>query len=591
MSASTLPVGSSSPQDEATELTTEEKRAILSRVFPLLVNRMSMFVGKPVRLVWDPTIRTASTDCMAEVRMAPWFFLQGQDRVGYGTSTHESGHIRWSPQGAELMGRARRAGGETRQNIMNIILDRKDDILTAEDAPGYAPELRDRLLYICTMSLRPLIRLRCPDLSEEQVTDLLHTWKPGDVWQDFFFAAKWHKRPRIKRTHKAMKYLTRRRLLGASGAELLWIAERIHDILGEPEGRDDIKQRRERQEAERLFNQLCLIAMMVELGKDGRGDGGAQGDEEALDPDLKAELESTLAKAGLDSKTRQILQGIAKLYVASARSVGLQQLIKRMQTEVVYMGPISVGTVDSIQRHKVDSDPRFASENQRLRQEIDAYIQPLVQRLRRVDSPSVYTLYGQEEGDLDFDEISSIALGFPGVYEEEVVEREVDVEIHLAIDTSGSMYGEKLERAKQIAKLFCEAIDALGEGASGRVWCFDDSGVYDYGPPNPNSGFVAHETGMGNSDTHMLQIVGPELARSEHKRKVLLTLCDDGPDNIEQVRRLTDMLMARGILAVHLMVGVHGTPSIYPIELIYTSMEECLDQFGELIETIITHVR
>ncbi|MDA0208304.1 MAG: hypothetical protein O3B64_02780 [bacterium] len=96
---------------------------------------------------------------------------------------------------------------------------------------------------------------------------------------------------------------------------------------------------------------------------------------------------------------------------------------------------------------------------------------------------------------------------------------------------------------------------------------------------------------MGNSDTHMLQIVGPALAQSEHKRKVLLTLCDDGPDSVPQVRRLTDMLMARGILAVHLMVGVHGTSSIYPIELIYTSMEECLDQFGELIETIITHVR
>jgi len=562
------------------ELSKEEVRKILEGVFPVLVNRMSMFVGRPVKLVWDSGIVTASTDCKAVVFMAPWFFLEGQKRVGYGTSTHESGHIRWSPYGTDLLGRANKVGGKTRQEIMNILLDRKDDILTAKEAPGYANDLRERLSYICTMTRRPFIKAKCPNLTEKQITDLLGNWKPDSVWEDFFFAAKWHKHPRLVSTHRLMKYLTSKRLLNASNAELLWIAECIHKSLNEAEHESNSESGQSNQcrqgnqsdqddqsdqgdqagQGEKLFQQLCLMATNIE-------------------------------RASTDQKVGRILQSIAVNYVAGGRTQGLQKLTKQLQSMQVNMGPISVGEVDAIKQCRVDPDPSFAADNQRILAEIETYVTPLVQTLRRLDSPSTFMLYGQEEGELDFDAIAEIASGSSSVYEEEVIERNVDIEIHLAIDTSGSMYGHKLHQAKQIAKLFCEAIGAMGDGVSGRVWCFDSTSVCDYGPPDPCNGFVAHKSGYGNSDTHMLKIVGPVMARSEHLRKVLLVLCDDGPDNVHEVGKLSQMLLSRGILTVHLLVGVHGTPDIYPIELIYTSMEECLEQSGELLALIVGHTK
>jgi len=206
MSTTVLPANSRSSQTGVSELSEEEQSAILELVFQRLINRIYMMTHRAVRLRWDSSQETADTDCVAEVRMNPWFFLNGHERVGFGMCTHEAGHICWSPRGVELLISAQRTGGPTRKFIMNIMLDRKDDWLTAKENPGYAEELRGRLFYLCTMSFRPLVRLTCPDLNEDQITTLLRRWKPDDVWLDFFFAAKWHKHARFKRTVRAMRF-------------------------------------------------------------------------------------------------------------------------------------------------------------------------------------------------------------------------------------------------------------------------------------------------------------------------------------------------------------------------------------------------
>lgn len=68
-------------------------------------------------------------------------------------------------------------------------------------------------------------------------------------------------------------------------------------------------------------------------------------------------------------------------------------------------------------------------------------------------------------------------------------------------------------------------------------------------------------------------------------------LCDNGPDDIAMVREMSQQLLARGVIVVHLMVGVHGAPNIYPIELLYSSMDECLGEFSEVLRTIVKNLR
>jgi hypothetical protein len=566
----------------------ERAAQILAHEFPILCSDIAMLVCRPFRLIWDPLIETACTDCRAEVRIAPWFFLNGQRSVGYGTAYHETSHIRHSPYGGQLLARAHREGGPVLHHILSIILDRKDDLLLVDFAPGFARTVRERLAYICTMTRRAQLKERMAGLEsaakepspaapppsgrgrkegakrpskaevEAAVTRMLKNWKPQDCYEDFFFAAKWHKSPRTKAAARAMKYLTRSRLLAASAEELMWTAHRIREVLGDMPERD-------RKECEQRFVTLILVSGMAGCGY----------------PTVK-----------LDPAIASALHQLVQQYVAGIRRSGMQQLLQRLRgAGIVYPGPISVGKTKGVDVCKVPPHPKNAPDYQKLLAPVQSLVDRLIEKLRRLDSPSEFELTGQDEGELDLDDAARIACGLGGHYKETVVERDIDAEIHLAIDCSGSMTGDKVERAKQIGIVFSEAMAATAPACVGHLWSFSSQAIYDLGPPDPASGIVNVEGEAGNSDTHMLRHVGAVLAKSRKRRKVLLVLCDDGPDDIEEVREISQQLMARGIIVVHLLVGVHGTPDIYPIELLYTSIEECLEEFGGLIETIIKNLR
>lgn len=541
---------------ESTLSPEERAAAILEDEFPRLCNDIAALVGRPFRLVWDPLIPTACTDCFAEIRLAPWYFLEGRREIGFGSAYHECGHVRFSPY-ADLMARAERRGGEALRHVVNLLLDRKDDRLLAADAPGCADRLRGRLLYISTMGRRAALRERFPEFSDDQLTAILHRVKPRDVWEDFFFAAKWGKAPRFLDTHRAMKYCTLRRLVGASSERILWLAERIRRILGDPPSEEPTRGL-----------QLFLLLVRMAQGIEQRGG-------RPLPKGLRRELER-----------------IAKQHVASLRQAGLSVLLRQLAgVPMVTAGPLSVGRHSHVPVQIVPPEPAHAPCYEAFRASVAHLVGPLVQRLRQLDTPSEYTLHGQDEGELDLTQCARIAVGVGGFRKETVTERDLDAEVHLAVDCSGSMEGEKLEIAKRIAVVFSEALQALVPQCTGRLWAFSSEAIYDFGPPHPHSGVVRAVSEAANSDTHLLAVAGEALARSPHRRKILLVLADDGPDDLLLAGRMSRELLARGITVVHLLVGVHGSPQIYPVELLYTSIEECLDEFADLLTQLFTNLR
>lgn len=551
--------------EEVLEQKTEEDLQLekLDRLIPHICNDVGMLVARPFHFHWDPTRLTAGTDCKAEIFMPPWFFFHGEHEaeVGFGSIYHECGHIRASPYGCDILKDAHQKGGETRQHIMNLILDRKDDKLLASDAPGFAETLWKRLAYISTLthreSLKAWFQKRNIAVTEEQITKFLKCYKPSDLYEDFFFACKWHKHPRFKKTSRALKYLSIQRLKRASCAELLWIAGRIHEILGE-------MPKVEKKLCERGFIELCILAQGIEQG-------------------LRIEKNKSVGKK---------ISSLLKKYTARVRKSGVSQLLKTLHSQsAIHPGPISVGVEPKVSLKRVSPDPKYEEEYLRILETVIHRVGLLVKKLRQVDNPSEFILHGQDEGELDLTQTARIAVGLSGIYQETVLERDIDAEIHLALDCSGSMSGSKVYTAKQIAAVFTEAILALEPMCTGRIWAFSSMAVYDFGPPCKNSGFVSAHGEAGNSDTHMLKFVGTELAKSQKKRKVLLVICDDGPDNIDQARKLSHQLLARGIIVVHLLVEVHGTPHIYPFELIYDSIEDCLEEFGDLLEKIIRNLK
>lgn len=545
-----------------------EIEAILEQEFPIICNDVGMLIGKPFRLVWDPTTETASTDCLAEVRIAPWPFLVGLRRLGFGMAYHESGHILHSPYGAKLLKEAA-SEDEAVVHVLNMILDRKDDMLTVQSAPGFETDLRRRLPIICTLGRQAegekatrgwkvaveakrkrgaMAQTKQRDMTGDERLRFLSRLRPEDAYEDFFRACKWHKRPRTKAARRAMKYLTREKLLKMGPAQLLYAAKRIAEIL--------------RREA-RFQGKMQSVPSMLALGYPRVG-----------------------------PKVAKVLKRVAKRHVERHRKNGMEQLEQRLKAvSRANPGPLSSAKADRVPVVQLKPRPQDLAEYQRIVASVGPWSEQLKRVLRKVDSPSEYTLYGQDEGDIDFSEAARIAAGLGGFRQETVIERDVDAEIHLAVDTSGSMYGDKVFQAKQLAALFCEGLGAMGELCDGHMWAYNSEGVYDLGSADSPQAVCQLEGCGGNSDTHMLAHVGKVLSKSRRRRRILIVLCDDGPDDAREAHRLSQLLLSRGILVVHLLVGVHGTPQIFPIELIYTSMDECLDDFGKLLEVVIRNLR
>lgn len=540
------------------ELTPEESAAeILKGELPRLMNDVSMLVARPFRFVWDPASETASTDCIAEIRVAPRPFIEGEREVGYGTVYHETGHIRFSPYGMKLLARANEEGGPVLQSLINIILDRKDDSFTAEHAPGFADTLRRRLLVIRTLARRMQYKNSLSRMSLAEQSRFLRNAKPKNAYEDFFLSAKCGKAPRLPATKRAMKHVRMDNIRGASLEKLLWIAKRVRDILG-----DDAEDSRDQARAESGF-----VSMWTEADKAERGDK------------VKPEL-------------LQAINAAVKVYVSALRARNVDSLIRQIAAlGMQYPGPLSVGVAQKVKVEKVPAHARYLPQYEAIKSRVKGLIDPLVKALRNISTPSEFELYGRDEGDLDLSETARIATRLSGFYQETVVERDIDAEIHLAIDSSGSMAGDKIEHAKEIAAVFTEAILAINQVCLGRIWSFNSESIDDYGPVGRTSGFVLAEGSAGNSDTFMLPVVGKELLKSPKRRKILIVLCDDGPDSIELVKKFSQQLMARGVILIHLLVGVHGTPDIYPVELVYSSIEECFEEFGNLLKTIVSHLK
>ncbi len=575
----------------------ERNLRILDHIYPQLLANMTMLVGKPFRLNWDPMIETAGTDCVAAVNMNPRPFLTGHIQAGRGIGYHEGGHIRWTDNGVELLSLAEEQGGSVQQEILNIMIDRKDDLKTADHAPGFASDLRHRLLYICTLARREklapvlnayLAREETTSVVERKITErdprrspkapqsvddahmqLLRNWKPPTAYEDFFFAAKWHKRPHHAVVKKIMRWLRPRRLLAMSDDELLEKSQLIHELLDEAE-RDKVptkEQAAKAQAAARAFGQLLAIVAKIATGRGG----------EKLDP--------------------RILKHLVKLtqqYLAGGRTATLQKLVSRlrqMSVGQVWPRPLSTGLTNVVPIRHVVAHPQFGPRYEAMRAEIEHLIQPLVLRLRQLDNPAEYYLYQQDEGELDLSAAFRIACDLGRYYFDTIEERNIDAWFGLCLDTSGSMGGDKVERAKRLAVLFSEAILALAPAAVGNIWSYDSTGIVSYGQVSRESGFTTIEADEGNADSHMLLEVGRVAMESPRRHKVVIMLCDDGPDSIADVRQITQQLLENGVIVIHLFIGVHATPDIYPFEVLFTDFEECINEFGDLLVEIVRNLK
>lgn len=591
-------------------MTTSDDEAKLREAIPAIITELVVMTGRPVRLVWTTQMPVAGTDCVATVWMNPRFFTGDNPDLGYGIIYHEGGHILWSPDGVKLLTKAKERGGELLKHIINILLDRRDDRTTAKRLPGVADRLRRRLTTICSLGfadeaeeqiaqyLDQLAKDGTPSKTrnelikknrtyaveriklnrEQERLRILGAVKPRNVADDFFMSAKWGKRAHTPEGHRAKRYLGKHPFTQETSHEaVLQCAERIIEILCDTPTEQDLDRldpkayRAKKDRAERCRQELdgqMSVPMSIALRLE-HGEGAAR------DPHNQR----------LDRIVHQIIVNLLQ----ATRKRSIEGVIEQIKLRSFTAGQGPIFRPPHVAMKGLPADAKYATAYEKIRTGLLPEVQQLVERLRNLDSPTEYTLYGQDEGELDVSEAARIATHLSGVYTDTVEERDIDAEIHLAIDTSGSMTGTPLDEAKRVAVLFSEAILALGKSCDGRLWAYDSTLVQDLGPPRRDLALPALQARECNSDTDMLGYVGQSIVKSKRRQKIVLVVCDTGPDDPASVRRVSMELEARGIIVIHLLVGVHATPMIYPHEVLFATMSELVKEFGTLL-TKIFHV-
>lgn len=499
---------------------------------PQLRFDMLAIAQRPFELVLDPTIATGATDGRNYIHLNPYPIEASMPELAIGTGYHEAGHIRYSYHLTGVMSRAHAEGGEVLAHLVNLIMDNHDDARNTREAPGFADVLRGRLKW-----LFPDHRGRNP-------------------WEDFAYACKKGTTPRFPESSKAVR-LVRRFVKGRQWTTdaVLAIAKQVRSILSG-----------HLPPVEQTFQEQGFRLLMLAIAGVEAGPG--------LTQRQKQELEQAMSG---------ILSGERKLALKQ-----LQQLLKQLPTQKGLLLPMPTAP----HRRKV-TQPEFKrfealvpGPYRRIVNSVRNHVNRLKAKMTLIDSPVEATERYQQEGDLDVSNLARLVVGFDDCFELTTLESELDAEIHLALDQSGSMVGEKIGFARQVGVLFNEAILGKQPYVDGHLWGYNSNGkatIFDYGPCRFSSPVVLAEADGGNSDYEMLSVIAKQIVRSRRKKRLVILVGDDGPSSPDMVNKLANQLLGAGIPVIHIMVGVFAAPKIFPIQLLFRTFPELIDGFGDIL--------
>ncbi len=172
---------------------------------------------------------------------------------------------------------------------------------------------------------------------------------------------------------------------------------------------------------------------------------------------------------------------------------------------------------------------------------------------------------------LDRTQLRALALrGDPRILvaRERVLSR--DLFLGMAIDCSGSMVGESMDKAHRFGVLLAEATRGL-DGVDTRIFGFTDSMIFDCGD-SEHCAVTTLEPGGGNNDAAGLAHVAEHAYRSRRAAKLLVMISDGLPTecSVDALRGLSRRLARDGLMNAQIAVR--------PLE------ERCFDHYIEVLD-------
>ncbi|MEK7451907.1 MAG: hypothetical protein AAB664_01070, partial [Patescibacteria group bacterium] len=224
--------------------------------------------------------------------------------------------------------------------------------------------------------------------------------------------------------------------------------------------------------------------------------------------------------------------------------------MKQQSTQMQQSGGLGPGRSTSQMIHLVSPDSRAY-------QSVLLHVRPQVNHLREalrvLRIPTKTQLRGLTEGEFDLEALPAFVSGRYDIMMIEQQALKMDLAIAILRDVSGSMSGH--QNATHLSVALNEALLGFEKEISTHFYGFHDD-VFDCGMAQKNNGIAGLICNNGTNETFGLQVAGEWLAKQKRKRKLLVTVCDGAPADVESVRKTTQALLRQGILPMRILVGV-----------------------------------
>ena len=160
-----------------------------------------------------------------------------------------------------------------------------------------------------------------------------------------------------------------------------------------------------------------------------------------------------------------------------------------------------------------------------------------------------------------------------------------DAYLGILIDRSGSMKGEKLDRAKAFGALVAESARGL-RGIDGHINAFDDETFYFLGNLQRNT-VASLTSGGGNNDAGALAWAAKLALQSQKRNRLIIMVSDGSPTecSVEALKSLVARLTrVHGIVCAQAAVDVMEEVA-FPnyVDLSRYSIDESIARFGNLL--------
>ena len=222
-------------------------------------------------------------------------------------------------------------------------------------------------------------------------------------------------------------------------------------------------------------------------------------------------------------------------------------------------------------------------------------IRPHVRQLRsyfeRLGRSTVDSYAMRRGRRLDMAQVRQLAwAGRPNVLVHSEEQITPDLYLGILIDSSGSMHGDKLNRAKSFAVLVAESARGI-RGIEGHILGFTDSMLFDLGDFQRNA-ITSLSSGGGNNDAGALQYAANLAIHSRKQHRILVMISDGSPTgcSVESLSKLVrDLTVERNFICAQVAVDALDEIAFpHYVDLSQLGFHEAVARFGRLLLRLVS---